>query len=242
MTAIKGTKARLLVDEFNFSGQTSGFEVQTGVSEADSTNLESDALEFEPLLPMMILSQNGYLYGSNAGSFEDELWDRLGVEGVIAAVLFGIDDPDCPAYVLEDTYGAEMSIQAPTSGLITIAGAWGKSSGGHRGIRIFTGTLDATGAQTAYDLGAAGSEGGEAYLFVQGITGSASGAEVLVESSETEGGTYATEATFTFSAVGSIREDLSGTVNRWVRLNLDDLGGADDITFVLIVCVDGVTQ
>lgn len=242
MTAIKGTKAQILVDEFDFSGDTAGIGVTVAMGEQDSTTLQDTAMISEPILPGMTIEQNGYFVGTGAGELEKELWDRLFASGNYVAALFGTDTAACPAYVKDDTFGASMQIQAPTAALITINGAWAKGQGGSRGLRVYTGTLSATGTQTAYDFGSAGTAGGEAYLFIQTITDTATNAVILVESSATEGGAYATEATFTFSAVGASKQTMSGTVNRWLRLNASDLGGATDFTVVLIVCVDGVTQ
>lgn len=243
MTAIKGTLARLLVDEFDFSGDTAGFTVDTTMGEAECTTLQATAAIYTALLPMMRIEHNGYLSSAgSAGDMEQELKARLGVGGVYVAALLGTDVTACPAYVLDSTFGQTLNLQSPTTGLITINGAWGAGGGGHRGIRIFTGALSATGAQTSVDLGAAGSNGGSAFLFVQSITGTATNAIIDVESSATEGGTYVEEAEFTFSDVGGYAASMSGTVNRWLRLNVEDMGGATAFTVVLIVCVKGVTE
>lgn len=241
--AYKGTEAQILVDEFNFSGDTSGVEVKISVSEEESTNLGSTAAEYEPILPMMSIDQNGYL-GAVAASdeLEAELAARLGNLGSYVAALFATSIAACPAYVKDGTFNANLQIQSPAKGLMTLVGSWAAGPGGSRGIRIFSGQIAATGNEAAVDLGSAGSNGGEAYLFVQEITGSATNASVKVQSATTEGGSYADEATFTFSAVGGFKQAMSGTVNRWVRLNTASLGGATDFTVVLIVCVDGVTQ
>lgn len=243
MSALKGTKAKLLVDEFDFSGDTAGFGVNITTGEGDSTTLQATAMTSEPLLPSMAIEHNGYISGvGDAGDLEEELWSRLGVGGVYVAALLGTDDAACPAYVKDNTFGANLQIQAPTAALMTINGSWGLGQGGSRGLRIYEGTLSATGNGTAYDLGSAGSNGGEAYLFVRAITGSASSASVKVQSSATEGGTYADEATFTFSAVGGFKVAMSGTVNRWLRINTASLGGATNFTVTLIACVKGVTE
>lgn len=239
----KGTLASLLVDEFDFSGDTAGFTVTVAMSEQDSTTLQATAMTYEPILPSIKLEHNGYITGvSDDGTLENELFDRLGVNGVYVATLIGTDVDACPAYVLDNTFGANMKLAAPVAGLMTLDGAWGEGRGGHRGYRIFSGQLDTTGAQAAVDLGAAGSAGGECYLFVQAITGTATDAAIKVQSSSTENGTYADEATFDVDGVGSQKGAMTGTVNQWARVNLTDLGGADDITFVMIACVKGVTE
>lgn len=239
--AIKGTYAQLLVDEFDFSGDTAGFDVAVSMSEEECTTLGAQAAEYVPILPNLQISHNGYLTGvSNPGTIEAELSTRLGVSGSYVAALLGTHETACPAYV-QNTFGAQMNIQAPARSLITLNGSWGVGHGGARGIRIFSGTISATGAQTAVDLGSAGSAGGIAFLFVRSITGSASNAAIAVQSSTTQAGTYSDEGTFTFSAVGAYAVNMSGTVNRWLRLNATSLGGATNLTVVGIACVKGVT-
>lgn len=241
MTAIKGTKAKLLVDEFDFSGDTSSITATIAMSEQECTTLQAAAMNYAAILPAMTLEQNGYVRAAgSAGDMEQELAERLGV-GAIVAALFGTDTAACPAYV-HNTFKQSLAIQTPAAGLITLNGAWSMGQGGSRGIRVFEGTVDATGDETPVDLGAAGSEGGECYLFVQDIDGSATDAVILVESSATVDGTYAEEAEFEFSDVGGYAAAMTGTVNRWVRLNVDDLGGATSFVVVLVVCVRGVTE
>lgn len=241
MTAIKGTLTQLLIDEFDFSGDTAGFGVAINMSEEECTSLGATGAEFEPILPSMAIEHNGYVTGvSDAGEFEAELYSRLGVAGHFVAALIGTDVAACPAYV-QNTFGANMQMQAPAKSLMTLNGAWGMGRGGNRGIRVFSGTISGTGNETSVDLGSAGSNGGKAYLFVQSITGSASSASFKAQSSATEGGTYADEGTFAVSAIGGYEVDLSGTVNRWVRLNTASMGGATGFTVVLVVCVNGVT-
>lgn len=243
MTAKKGTLARLLIDEFDFSGDTAGFTVTVAMSEQDSTTLQATAMTYEPILPSIKTEHNGYISGvKDAGTLENELHDRLGVAGSYVATLIGTDVAACPAYVVDGTYGNSMKFATPVAGLMTLDGAWGEARGGHRGYRIFSGELTATGAQTSVDLGAAGADGGECYLFVQAVDGTATNAAIKVQSSATEGGTYADEATFDVDGVGSQKATMTGTVNEWVRVNLTDLGGADGITFVMVVCVKGVTE
>lgn len=243
MTAIKGTLARLLVDKFDFSTDTAGLTMTAGNTEGDSTTLQATAMTAEPILPNMKIEHNGYITGvSSAGTLENELNSRLGVAGSYIATLFGTDVAACPAYVLDGTFGANMKMAAPAAGLMTLDGAWGEGRGGHRGYRVFSGVISATGSQTPIDIGAAGSNGGEAYLFVQAITGSATNAVIKIQSATTSGGTYADEATFTFSAAGGFKQLMTGTVNEFLKLNCTSLGGATDFTVVLIACVKGVTE
>ena len=240
--AISARKSKILVDAFDFTGDTSSIEVNTSSSTQDATAL-GDTGTVEVITTVAgTITQNGYFNGVGAGELEKELYDRFATGSAHVAALFGTDDTDCPAYVLPATQANNLTIAAPVDGVITVNGGWGSGTGIKRGIRIYSGTISATGGTTAYDLGAAGSAGGWGYLFVQAITGTATSAEIDIESSATEGGTYASEGTFTFSATGDYALDMSGTVNRWLRVNCTSLGGATNFTVVVIAAVSGVTM
>lgn len=240
--AIKGSDARVLIDEYDFSTDTSSYAVNIALGEAECTTLQADAQQYEPLFPTMVIEQNGYVTGvDDADELEKQLYSRLGSSTSYPAVLLNTGTAACPAYVLDGTYGANMAIAAPAAGLLTINGAWGSGRGGYRGIRIASATISSTGDQTSVDLGSAGSNGGAAFLFVQAIDGTASNASFKVQSATTSGGSYTDEATFTVSAVGGYKAAMTGTVNRYVRLSCAGLGGATSITVVCICAVKGVT-
>ena len=244
--AVKGTLARILVDEIDLSCETSSVVMANAISEEDCTTLCSTAAEYTPILPSMSINQDGYMAAvGEPGSFEEELYARMGVEGSMVAALFGIDVPACPVYILDSTFGATMEIAAPAASVMTLNGSWGQGQGGHRGIRIYDDTLTATGNQTAVDLGSVGTpgtNGGEAYLFVQDVTGSLGSATLTVASATTAGGTYTNLGTFTVTAVGAYKISFAGTVNRWLRLGVTSMGGATGLEVVCAVCVRGVTE
>lgn len=240
--AIKGTEAGILVDEYVFDADTSGLTITIATGEGDSTNLASTAMESEPLLPSMAIEQNGFVNGiDDAKELEKQLSSRLGVSGTYVAALLGKSTAACPAYMLDGTYGSNMTLAAPVAALMTLNGAWGIGRGGYRGIRIASAAISTTGDQAAVDLGSAGSNGGAAFLFVQAISGTASNASFKVQSATTSGGSYTDEATFTVSAVGGYKAAMTGTVNRYVRLSCAGLGGATSITVTCIAAVSGVT-
>ena len=123
-----------------------------------------------------------------------------------SAALFRISQIDCPAYILDTTFGSSMEIAAPATGIITLNGAWGQGGGGHRGIRIFDDTVTATGTQAPVDIGDPGSDGGEAYLFVTGATGSLGTATFVVQHSTSSGGTYSNLGTFSVPDAGRLQD------------------------------------
>jgi hypothetical protein len=244
MMAVRGTLARLLVDQWDFSCETSAIDLSLSISEEDITSLCDTAAAYAPTLAAFTIEHNGYMVAplGIAGSIEQEMNARMGVQNSYVAALFSTDLPFCPAYVLDTTFGATMTIEAPATGILTLNGSWGQGNGGHRGYRAFDGNATATGNQTAADWGAVGSQGGEAYLFLQGVTGTLGSATVTVSHSTSSGGTYTVLGTFTLTALGAYEINFTGTVNRWLRVGITSMGGTTGLDMVVIICVRGVTE
>lgn len=245
MAAIHGRYTKLWVDEFDLSSQNNSLELALTIPALDATAFQSSGRVLYAGLPEGNISHRGYWTGNANGMNEDVLYDRFNVATVTVAALFGTATTGCPAYVGRSTGVEKMSILGPTTELITIDGDWVRGGGIIRGLRMWEGTFSATGAQTSpgyIDLGAAGSAGGVAYLFVQTITGTATNATITIQSDDETGFTgAATEATFTFSAVGVQTAILSGAIDRYVRLNCTSKGGATSFVVGAIICVSGVT-
>lgn len=247
--AIKGLYTRLLVGTdgagwaWDFSTQSNKLETSLTSQAVEDTTFQASARTYIVLQPQGEITQQGYVTDIDAGYMEEALTDAIAnAKRLYVAALYGTATAACAAYVSQQTDPAAMKISAPVDGLITFNGSWGAGAGITRGKRMATVTeLDATGAQTSIDLGAAGSAGGWAWLWVTAIDGTATNAAFKVQSSATEGDTYADEGTFTLSDVGCYRVTMTGTVNRWVRLNCTDLGGATSISATAVVAVSGVT-
>jgi len=243
MAPTKGTNASLFVDEFKFDSATAKLTVDINVGEGSAMSLASTGEEYAALLGTMRIMQDGYVQGFNADEFEAELYDRLGVTGVVVSALFGTQNTACPAYIIPDAFDTKMEFAAPIKDVMTLNGEWAASDDCYRGIRIVDQvTISATGAEDAIDLETAGSNGGLFVVHVTAITGSATDAMVKLQSASTEGGSYSDEATVTFSDVGGFTAVVSDAVDRWVRLNCTSLGGATSFVVTAIACVDGVTM
>lgn len=243
MAGIKGTNTRVLIGGYLLSSQTNSATLQTTNNNVEATPFEATAKEYITLPPDSNVDINGYLTfdTANGATFENRLHTSITTADTIGLIYYNTAVAGSPGYVLPSAYTDNMQIQSPVDGVITINGSYTSAVGVRRGICIYSGTVSATGATTAIDIGAAGSAGGYAYLFVTTETGTGSSADIDLESSATEGGTYASEGTFTFSAIGVVAVTLSGTVNRWLRLNTTDLGGATSWYVTCIACVSGVT-
>lgn len=239
--AVKSQYTRFLLNEFDFSGYSNQLDVSISGDKLEATAFQDTGKVYLTGVPDATLTQAGY-FATDTGYIEDELKAAFDAGTCDAAALYGTSVTKCPAFVFPGAKVVSYGITTATGSVITINSELASGEGVKHGWRVFSGTISATGEQTSIDFGSAGSAGGYAYLFVQAITGSATDATIDVESSATEGGTYASEGTFTFSAVGVQSVAMSGTVNRWLRLNCTDLGGATDFTVVGIVAVSGVTM
>lgn len=245
MAAIHGRYTKIWVDEFDLSTQNNSLEVSVTIPELDATAFQATGQVTYAGIPAGMISQAGYFTGKTSGLNEDVLYDRFNAATAIVAALFGTATAGCPVYVSRASGAETMSIATTPTEIMTIDGQWSKGSGLIRGVRLWEGTFSATGAQTSpgyIDLGAAGTDGGVAYLFVQTITGSATNATITLQSDDaTDFVGAATEGTFTFSAVGVQTMTLSGAVDRYVRLNCTSKGGATSFVVGCVVCIAGVT-
>ena len=233
---------KFLLDQYDLSTASNALKVTGMVPALDSTTFQATGTTFVPGVSGGLISQRGLYNGKGVGKLEQELKARLGTSTpVLVAASFGTNAMGNPTYVLADSWGSQLNIEAPATGLLSIDSEWPASGGLSRGLRIQDGTLTVTGTSASVDFGAAGTNGGKAFLFVTALSGSPAALTVDVESSATEAGTYASEGTFTLSAIGATEIALSGTVNRWLRINLTNLDGATSITMMTIVCISGVT-
>lgn len=243
MAGIKGINTRILVGGYLLSSQTNSVAVQAANNSVETTPFEATAKEYITLPPDANIDLNGYMTFDTAtdATFEKRLHTSLTTADTVGVIFYSTAVAGSPGYVMPSAYTDNMQVQAPAAGVVTVNGSYTSSVGVRRGKCIYSGTVSATGETTSIDIGAAGSVGGYAYLFVTTETGTGADADIDLESSATEAGTYASEGTFTFSGIGAVAVTLSGTVNRWLRLNTTDLGSATSWYVTCIACVSGVT-
>jgi hypothetical protein len=242
MAPIRGIYTSIIVDNVNLDGQSNNLQVsvQNGVIEV--TPFQSTAKQFLSEPPQGNIVHGGYFYGDTAGSIERETFVRLGEGTNYVSALFGTDTAACVAYVAPGNDATGLQIQAQPSGVITVQGDWNAGSGLQRGIRMFDGTISGTGAQAHVDLAAAGTNG-FAYLHVRTITGSATNATITVQSDDNTGFTSAaTHGTFTFSGTNGFAMVITGTIDRYVRINATSMGGATSFVVTAIIVSTGVTM
>lgn len=249
---IKSTYTRVLVGSngaggaWDFSSVSNSLEVSLQGNSLEDTRFQDSARTYVVGDVTGNISQAGYYDNTGAGTFEQEIAESIAnAETLYVAALLGTASTPIPAYVSQATNTQDMTITTPVSELITLSGSWGAGTGILRGLHVWGGTFSATGAQTTpgyVDFGAAGSAGGKAWLWVTTVTGTATNATVTVESDDnTSFSSAATEGTFTFSGVGCYPITLSGTIDRYIRLNCTSKGGATSFVVRAVVAISGLT-
>lgn len=244
-TPVRARNARVIVDGYEVTGQTSGIVIDGQVGILEWQVLQDNAVNKEPNFTTLMMTHNGYFFGASAGDLHKELDDRIesGDDTVVSALL-GTNLPAPVAYVIPTSFAQQLRVEAPIANLVTINGNWPVGTErAYRGLVAYYGTISATGAKTAIDLGAAGTTGGKAWLHLIGTTGTLSGAiDVDIESDTTNSfsGAETVEATFTNAARGVQAQALSGSIGRYARINVAGLGGATTLQVAVIVAVNGV--
>ena len=248
--ATKGRWSRLWLDDMDMSTRTASAEVSMSIGTEEVTAFQATAKEFITTDPESSIKIAGYVssLAADTGGWEQELNDRFAALNTAQVGLMLSDsasgDAGMPVYVLPLTSADQMKITAPATGVLGIDGNFmAGDTGLKRGVCLWYGAITGTGNKTAYDIGAAGSTGGAIYVWVFSITGAATNASIKVQSATTEGGTYADEGTVTFSATGKATSAaMTGTVNRWLRVNVASMGGATGFSIAVVATVNGVTQ
>lgn len=239
---VKGKSGRLLIDEFDFSTDTMAATMEFAVESVEANGWQSAGAQFQPGAPSGKMTISGYYTGGDAGQIYGELRERSGSEvNAWAAWVVDTRSVGQAADVLQSAWGSALSIDAPVKELLTINGTL--EGDPYCGVTLLDGTADALGNGTVVNLLAAGSAGGTAFLFVTDVLGTAIDATISIECDTIAGMTTPTDkGSIVFSDVGVYELALTGTVEQYVRVTIDDLGGADEFTATLILCVDGVTQ
>ena len=240
---VRAYNTRILIDEFDFSGNSNGIEVNMELPTIDYNVFQTGHTLRIPDSPSVNIAHNGYYNGPNAGDWHTELNSRLGTTTpAYATVVFDTAGTKPVAYTIDSAWTDQLNVNAQTGQLITVNGNWSNSNEFYCGFQLFYGTISATGTQTGIDFGAAGTAGGVAYVHVLSITGSASSATIDIESDDNAGFASAvSEGTATFSAVGVQKVTMTGTVDQYLRINTTSLGGATDFTVAVLAAVSGVT-
>jgi hypothetical protein len=254
--AVRSIHSRLIVGTsaaaLDFSAQSTGFTIDESADTLDDTTLQaSDASSVVGVVSSTI-TQNGLWRQSDTdatANIEQTMQQQLGSQTATVAALLDTTTADCPASVIPSAGTGSMAIEMVSAELLRINGTWSGGAMQH-GKRIFgrhstwsSGVISAVGTQTHIDIGAAGASGGWIHVFLQSLTGATTGFDIELQSStDSIFTTPLSEGITTHTAVGVQSVQLSGAVERYLRLNVQDLGGATNGTVTAIVVVNGVTS
>jgi hypothetical protein len=238
---VRAFNTRILVDQYDFSGDTKGITLALSKEAIDASVLQTSGAVLVPDLSTGVIDLNGY-FGAivGAGALEQELQARMesGADCIVS-VLFDTTAVGNAGYVQPTTWGKQLSIDGNDK-LVMVKAQWEDLT--QRGLVAAHATVSAIGDQSVIDFGAAGAAGGWAVLHVRAIVGTAVNAAFTVKSSAVVGFTSpTTHGTFTLSAVGASRLTFAGAVGRYMRLGCTGLGGATSLAVTAIFGVSGVT-
>jgi hypothetical protein len=237
---VRAFNTRILVDEFDFSGDTKGITLALTKETIDASVLQTGSPVLTPDMSTGVLDLMGYFDGIGAGELEQELQARMESDAdCVVSALFDTSAVGNPAYVQPTTWGRQLSIDGSDK-LLMVKAQWEDLT--ERGLVAAHATIAATGDESIIDFGAAGVAGGWAVLHVRAIDGAAVDAAFTVKSSAVVGFTSpTTHGTFTVSAVGASRLTFAGNVGRYMRLGCTSLGGATSLAVTAIFGISGVT-
>lgn len=245
MASSRAIYTRIVIDGYRISSETNKATVKLDADKTEITCFEDTAKSYIVNDPKPGIELGGYLTAStDTDTFDAISHGALStpvtvtvVKAATSAISGGI------SYTISNANAITLSHDLQVAGVMTMQATWGGTDAMVRGKCVYGGAaIAATGAKTSQDIGAQGTVGGIAFLHVHGITGTASSAAIKLQSSATEGGSYADEGTWTFSDIGVYPIDLTGTVDRWLRINCTSKGGATDITVTAVAVVYGVTN
>ena len=183
---IKACNTRVLIDEFDFSGDTQGVTLSLTAAALEANTLQTCARKYIAGMTGGSIEQKGYWLGHEAGDIESEIYDRLGAATpVIVSVLFDTRALGNPAYMMVAAAESKLTTDAPIDGLLTLAATWDGVT--QRGLAVAHQTFAGTTAAAGVDFGTPGVDGGWAALHVRAIVGAASNATFVVESDDNSG-------------------------------------------------------
>lgn len=243
--AIRGCRGKLFIDELVLSSFTGSFTVNNTVDVITYTVLQNCNNLKLPSIPNGMIDITGYMNDNASDSLEEKIREALSSQDTYIAVM--VEDPDnskYPGLIFDNSFVSSSNIETPLDNLIALSATWEKVNERTDGQFIANEvTSSAMAPLSGIDFGAQGTSGGKAFLLVHSISGSATDATIDVESDDNSNFTSATsEGTFTFSATGVYELVLSGTIDRYIRANVTDLGGATNFNYSIIVGINGVTQ
>lgn len=224
---VAASQARIYVDEFELTQQSSGAELNATMQEISYPIMGDSSTHQQITTPSFNIPHRGYYTGRGAtndlGYFEDTIRSRLGTtDDVVVSLILGP-----VTYTLFGTWNTQMTIDAPVAELITIEANWASPESVRRGLTIPANTFADSDVTPSIDLGAAGVANAfvvHAYGF-DDLTAGAETVTVNVQTSTTQGGTYTTWLSAVLKKPGAVLVSGANNPNRWVRVQVDFTAG-----------------
>lgn len=239
---IRGKDSKVFINAVALYGKTTSMSLQSVVNVISYNVLKNDGILKLPGYGNYTFNINGIWSNYDSSSFENLHQSNLQTE--TARVTWLIESTPPIGGCLVGSFPTNYQVDTPIDNLIAIQGTWVNTSSVCNGVVLANESIySSTGAKTGADFGALTTTGGKAILIISAITGTATNAQIKLQSDDNDSYSSATdEGTFTFSAVGVYELTLSGTVDRYIRPNVVTLGGATNFTATILVGLNGVTQ
>jgi len=227
---VPASQAKIFIDEFELTQQSSGATLEAELQTLTYDIMGDAAKHQQVTTPNFTIPHSGYYTGRGLsrglGYFEDELSARLGTTTpVIVSLVLGP-----VVYTLNETWGTQLTIDAPVADLITIEGNWSSATGVGRGMVVAYGTFDSLDDSTPIDVGTV-IKYDQAVMHIDGFPDLTAGAEtvvVAIQTSATEGGAYVTWLTHTFKKPGAYIVTGIDNPNRWIKALVTLSAGVTD--------------
>lgn len=229
-TFTHGKNATVFINGYEVSDHLSSVTVSGEADVAEVSTLGSSDKAYIAGMKDATVSAEGY-YAGNSTSIDSEMSTNLGTTttwttvmeaDAIGAIAYGVR-------AVETTYEVGAEIGGATA--ISIEG---QVTGGREAGRVLHphGSETSTGTTSGLDNGASTADGAAAYLQVTAASGTTPTLDVKVQHSS-DGSTYADLITFTQVTAANAYERVAvtGTVNRYLRVEFTIGGTSPDFTF-----------
>jgi len=222
---IHGKNGRIYANEYDLSCYLNSAGLDRSIDTAETSVFCSDSKRYIEGLKDATLSAEG-VYDKDIDTIDNTLKD-LEVGENIFSYYPGRDTVGLPGYgfrALQTATGFQVSVSEAVN--FSLAGQ--TTEGVDRILSITPSALiEANESTDSLDLGAGGTAGCILYVHVTGLSDDAT---VKIEHS-TDDAIWATLHSYgTVEAVGAYRTVKTGTVNRYIRVTIEDLGVGEDIT------------
>jgi hypothetical protein len=223
--AIHGKNGRIYANEYDLSCYLSSAGLDRSIDTSETSVFCADSKRYIEGLKDATLSAEG-VYDEDVDKIDKTLTDLEAGESIYSYYP-GKDTAGLPGYgfrALKTATGFQVSVSEAVN--FSLAGQ--TSEGVDRILSITPSALiEANGSTDSLDLGAGGVAGCVLYVHVTGLSDDAT---VKIEHSTDDSAWTTLHNYGTVATVGAYRTVKTGTLNRYIRVTIEDLGVGQDIT------------